>query len=186
MAAIEHRNIANADLHEPLGANAALAGQVYIFRTSSLAEWVDAHYASIRPEGVVAPTHKTLTTPTTYTALGFTGLEINEENGGIVGGQGPSITWNEAFNGMVEVSYNVCLKHTDAGSQPVSVTLMKNGAALTNYELVESAGNLAHRQFSDCVMLRLVLGDVITICAKVPAGNLSIHNAYMSARGVRE
>ena len=186
MADSQHNAIANADLHEPSGTDTAEAGQVYVFRTSSIAEWQDVHYSSMKPEGLVAPAHKTLTTPTSYTALGMVGFEENEQSGSLVGGQGPSITWDDSFPIIAQVSWNVCLQHTDAGAQSVFATLMKNGVALTNYELEENQGSNLHLQLADTVMLRLVFGDVLTIAVKAAAGNLTIHNAYISAWGVKE
>lgn len=180
-----HATIGNADLHEPKGTDVAEEGQVYVFRAPLVAEWEDVHYVNVSGNGVL-PAHKTLTAPTAYATLGMTDMVASKTNGQLVGGQGPSITWNDAPSLLASLSYTICIEHTDAATQPVFVTIMKNGVALTDYELNEEIDQNDHHSFSDTILLQLAFGDSISLCAKVAAGNLIIHNAHMCAWGIKE
>ena len=183
MASTPHSSSVNAELHETLGTDSADAGQYY-----QLYDWTDADarfrtmgYIASRALNNIVPSAITLTAPTSYTTLSFTAAQMQEaeEHGNLDLAAGPKITYTGSDAVVANVAYSITFHHTDASVRLVNVCIMKNGTAQSNYTTGAELTQTQSFTLSDTVMLSLAQNDYVTICAKVPAGNLVVANAFL-------
>lgn len=176
---IEHKNITNADLHEPLDVNTAAVGTVYIADGVGSGDWQLANphggwrYANIG-------TGTTFTTPTAYTLMNVVGVTTHLSD--VTNNSLGRLTYTGTPNRHIKIILDSSFKHSTGAGNDVFFEVYKNGVA-QSAEAVVSADSTTYQRINLHWDGQLVTNDYIEIFLKVAAGNVIIHEAHMIMSG---
>jgi hypothetical protein len=183
MATVTHSTLTDPYIHEPKGAAAAGAGDVYVADGAGSGDWRRHNpHGGWRYNDIGTGT--TYTAPTTYTLMDVAGSSTGAY------GFSPStgrLTYTDTPNVHLHFVVDLSFKHSTGAGQDVYFAIYKNGAIITagaNAEMVASAdsGNYQHMAIHADSMA--VTNDYFDCYLKCATGNVIVHSAYMFAMGM--
>jgi len=178
---IEHKNITNADLHEPLDVSTAPVDAVYISDGLGSGNWeVPVIHGGWRYEAIGTGT--TFTTPTTNTLINVVGVTtfLSEFTNNGLG----RLTYTGTKTRHSHLVFDVSLKHSTGAGSDIFFDIYKNGVS-TGSENVVSADSTTYQHVAIHYDGQLSTNDYLEIFLRTASGNVIIHEAYMFIMGVQ-
>jgi len=178
---IEHKNITNADLHEPLDVSTAAVGTVYIADGAGSGGWVRSNpYGGWQYSDIGVGT--TFTAPTAYTLINVVGVttKLVEVTNNSLG----RLTYTGTPNKSMRMTSKITFKHSTGTGQDVFFEVYKNGVAVASTEDVKSADSVGYKNISLSWDGAVVSNDYFEVFVKVSAGNVIVHSADMYLIGM--
>lgn len=178
--AIEHVDITDPEIHEPVGCSTASSGMVYVADGLGSGTWTYLSHSALRYEAIGTGT--TYTGPTTYTLINPT----------TVGDTNPiAFTHNSAgrltYTGTptidVSVIASVTLKHSAGAGVDCYFQIHKNGSAVTGTQNVVTADSATYMSIPIHGHFSVATNDYIEIYCKAASGNIIIHAMHLKVSG---
>ena len=183
MANITHSTMTDPYLHEPKGAAAASAGEVYVADGAGSGGW-QRH----NPHGgwryTAIGTGTTFTAPTTYTLMNVAGSGTGASGFSSSSGR---LTYTDTPDVHLHFVVDLSFKHSIGSGQDVYFAIYKNGALITtgaNAEMVASADSANYQHIAIHADAMAATNDYFECYLKCATGNVIVHSAYMFAMGM--
>ena len=177
---VEHVDIPDGERHEPKGADAATAGQVYVADGSNSGNWrISNPYGGWRYSDI--GTGETFTTPTSYTLMDVAGTTTNlkEFSHNSLG----RLTYTGSEDTQVKVVCELSFAHSTGSGANCFFEWYKNGVAQSS-EMVVAADSTNYQHISLNFDDTLSEDDYVEVFIKTASGDITVHSAYMYAIGV--
>lgn len=182
---IQHKNIADADLHEVKGAAAAAAGKVPIAGGAGTAPFgyvnplgstYFVNYAA--PNVIVYPAAYTKINPVT-TAAGVA-IETTE-------GTNARITYTGTATSKFRVLANVSMAQSSGANRDLGLKLYKNGVAIAGSEIFTTSSTGVIQLITSIFDISLATNDYIEayVINKGAGGDVSIYAMLINVLGLR-
>jgi hypothetical protein len=182
MATIQHKDIPNADLHEPKGVSAAVTKKVYVSNGSGSGAW-DYPFVHGSTAFVDLATPSTLTTPTSYTKAAPTttnssaSVEFTEATNGRL-----TYTGTRSRRGVVRAL--ITLDQTAGATRPVNAAIYKNGSVIAATVIQEELPDSGMRTLTLMADTAMATNDYFEVYVKITGtGNVRIYALNLMANG---
>lgn len=177
-----HSSLTGSDLHEPKGAAAANAGDIYIADGVGSGSW-----KPITPHGSWAydavGTGTTFTTPTSYTLINVVGVttHLKDFTNNALG----RLTYTGAPSKHITLTFSCTLKHSVGAGQDILFRVYKNGVATSNIYAM-SADSVNYHNMNMVHDEVAVTNDYFEVFVEASGGNVVVHQARMTAVGLED
>jgi len=170
----QHKNIVEADLHEPKGASTAAAGEVFIadglgsgsfIKEETSGSWF---YSNIG-------TGTTYTTPTSYTLINMAGTAKAADEW-VYNSLG-RLTYSGAANRHAHITISISFKHSTGTGTDCYFAIFLNGVEETGSNIVQD-GTTGYSNITLHWDMNVVSTDYVEIFLKTSSGNIIIHQMY--------
>lgn len=180
MPNVEHKDLPNADLHEPKGVSAASSGQIYVANGSGSGSWRYIPHGACYYTNIGTGT--TFTTPTSMTLLNLV-TTADAAPRGITHNSAGRLTYTGTETIDADVWASITLKHSSATLVDTQFQYFKNGSAVTGTKHVTASlsGNYTHINLLGHISL--ATNDYIEVYTLSASGNVIIHAFNMSLVG---
>lgn len=183
MPTVEHSALTTGEIHEPKGAAAASAGEMFVADGAGSGEFTYPNpYGGWRYNDIGTGT--TFTTPTSYTLMDVVGTttNLNEFTHNALGRLTYTGTQARHLHAVIDTSF----KHSTGGGNDIYFAVYKNGTILgtPNSEMIQSADSATYHHIAIHFDDMASTNDYYEIYLKVASGNVIIHSAYMFLMGM--
>jgi len=173
--AIEHKNIANDNLHEPKDVSTASANNVYLADGAGSGNWRHPsphggwYYSNIG-------TGTTYSTPTSYTLMSLvsTATGVHEFTHNSLG----RLTYTGTPDRHLHIVLDTSFKHSTGSGQDIYMSWYKNGVEETGSNIVRTADSANYGQVAMHWDDIASTNDYYEVYLKTASGNVIIHKAY--------
>jgi hypothetical protein len=179
--AIQHKNITEADLHEPKGVSTASVGKVYISDGAGSGSWIYSNaHGSVAFSNVAAPT--SITYPSVYTKVLVTttasGIPIEFTEATTA-----RLTYTGTLTRPVRLTGSIYIDQSSGANRNVRAALYKNGSIIT---LTENLTTIVTGSPVNVVLsadINLSTNDYIEIYIKNDgaSGDVRVYNLWLAA-----
>lgn len=178
----EHKNIADANLHEPKGVVSASANTVYLADGSSSGDWEHQNPRGFILYNDLSGSGTTISTPTSYTLVNAAASSTSLKN--FTTNSLGRLTYTGTSQRHLFGQAEIVFQHSLGGGEDIYFHIYKDGSALGSYE---AAVNVVNRKFAQAVITFDDLAstnDYYEVYVKSATGNVTVYGFTMSALGV--
>ena len=183
MPSVQHNALTTTNLHEPKGADAASANQVYVADGAGSGDWETLHPVGGWRYNAIG-TGTTYTTPTSYTLMGLVGTATVAS--GFSYNSAGRLTYTGTPTRHLHAVIDLSFKHSTGSGQDCYFSIYKNGTILgtPNAEMVGSADSANYQHMAIHFDDTASTNDYYEVYCKVASGNIIVHSAYMFIVGM--
>jgi hypothetical protein len=179
---IEHKDIPEAQLHEPKGVSTALIDQVYVADGAGSGSWEIANpYGGIIYNDI-AGSGTTITTPTTYSLVGPVTAATNL-NGFTTNNLG-RLTYVGTTTRHAHAVFDGSFKHSTGAGNDITFGVFKNGSLLGSFESIGTADSADFQRMVLHFNTMITTNDYFEIYTKTPTGNVVVFSTHLFLMGM--
>lgn len=182
--AIQHKDIPDADLHEPKGVVTAALGAVYIADGAGSGDWiVPMPRGSVTFSNIAAPL--TVTYPAAYTKVSPT-TTVSGFSREVTEATSARLTYLGTETKPVRIEANMCFQQAIGANRDIRFAIYKNGAVLAQSEGIISTITATKAEIKTFVDVLAVTNDYFELYVRNEgaSGDLTVYMLQLSLTGL--